>query len=352
LSYALPPVRGASGGSVCSRVRSSPLALLSKSAGIWLIPVFVLAAFGRARSLGDRRAGLRFLLWAGLLPLLFAAWWYLRNLVLYGDLFQMQAQIETYTHSMRRTPLSPVFFEVLFEDLWRTFFGFGTQLELLPRPWFYIYAAGLGVVLLGLWRLLRSRQLWQQQSAAMQSALPLALLGSLVMLALSVIGNLSVPSAQGRYLYPVLPALLTLVAGGLRAVAPEPGRRPIGAPVLLLFWLAMGVFGFYYAVLPRHAVQDARARGEGGVHQYIDCGSPAGSIPSPAAAPPCPTRASSAECSPGARCVPIQSPSSTSCPGRRALRCSFASSTSTRISRCLTAPRLRVASSTRVNPSG
>ncbi|PIE24583.1 MAG: hypothetical protein CSA62_01780 [Planctomycetota bacterium] len=251
------------------------LALLSKSAAIYLGPLLLLAAWQRARVLGDRGAALRFLLWSLLLPVLLASWWYLRNFWLYGDLFQMQAQVETFSHSIRRTPLTPLFFEVLIEDLFRTFFGFGTVDELLPRPFFLIYAAVGGMLLLGLVRLLRVQALWRRASPELRAALPLSLLGAAVMLVLAILGNLTIPSAQGRYLYPVIPAFAVITAAGIQGLIRPRSKPSRWLPyAAVLVWILSGVFAFRYSVLPRHFPERARAQGETGVYHYVDCGSP------------------------------------------------------------------------------
>ncbi len=247
------------------------LALLAKSAAVFLVPVLLGAAWARSLRLGRREAW-RFLAWACLPPLLLAAWWYARNTVLYGDPFQMRAQIETYTHSVRRSPWTAVFFEVFFEDTFRSFFGFWEREALLARPFFYLAAGALGAACAGLCLLLRRPARAEVDPEAVR-LLPLSLIGAAVLSALTLAGNLTVHSPQGRYLYPALPAFVQLAGlGWIPALRlRRDGRWPI---VLAAAWVLYGLFSFDAIYLDRHFVRRAHAFGGGGVLFYEDCGSP------------------------------------------------------------------------------
>lgn len=247
------------------------MALLSKSAAICLGPVAVFALLLRARSRG-RAETLRFTLAIALPVVVLAAWWYVRNLWLYGDAFQMHAQVETYTHSMRREPLSWVSFEAMLWDTFRTFFGFHTRLTLLPRPIFFVLAGFAGVAVCGLVLLLR-RSIRSDVQRGQVRAVLLSIVAVVVMTSLAIVGNMTIPSAQGRYLHPVLPAFLVLAGCGFRVAtrARGDGRWVYGA---VLLWSIGGLWLFGECVVAREAVLRSRAAGAGGVLFYEDCGSP------------------------------------------------------------------------------
>ena len=261
------------------------LALLSKAAAVFFVPVVLVAGLRIARREGvvssatedasttsglDWRRGLLFVGLFAAIPVVLAAWWYLRNLVLYGDLFQMRAQVEAYTHSMRREPLSSTFFESLLWDLFRTFFGFFDRSTLLPRPLILVWAGLCGAAAIGLLTLLR-RDLRGQASERERAVILPALVGFGVILTLTVVGNVTVPSAQGRYLYPALPGAMLLLGSGWRLALrrTHDGRGVYGA---LAIWILIGLWGLQWAIVRRDSVQRARRGGES-VLFYEDCGS-------------------------------------------------------------------------------
>lgn len=247
------------------------LALLTKSAAVFLLPVLGIAAIARARARGESGEAWRVLGWAAL-PAVVSSAWYVRNLVLYGDPFQMQAQIEAYAHSIRREPLTSTFFEAFFWDLFRTFFGFYDRQVLLPRPVYFALAGVCGVAVTGLCLLLR-RTTREEAEPVELGAIPLALAGSGVLLALVTLGNLTVPSAQGRYLYPALGGILVLAGIGLK-VGARLRRDSRWHVVAASAWVVFGLWAFHWSVLRHETAGRARAAGEGGVLFYEDCGTP------------------------------------------------------------------------------
>ena len=124
-------------------------------------------------------------------------------------------------------------------------------------------AAGLGLLTLARRGVTASQR---EQAVLLPSAV-----GFGTILALTVIGNMTVPSAQGRYLYPALPGALLLFGIGLRlALRRVHDGRGIYAGVAI--WIAIGVWGLQWSVVRREAVQRARA-GASSVLYYEDCGS-------------------------------------------------------------------------------
>ncbi len=247
------------------------LALLAKSAAVHLLPVLALASWMRGRRKGGGE-GFRFLLWALVVPLLLSSWWYLRNQILFGDPFQMRAQVETYTHSVRRSPWTLVFFEVFFEDTFRSFFGFWERESFLARPFYLLVAGWVGTAASGLLLLFRRAPRSEAPPTSL-AALPHSLCAFFVLFGLTLLGNLTVHSPQGRYLFPVLPALA--VAGGLGWTIALRLRRDSKLWLVLPFlWITYGLLSFDALFLDRYAPKRSHAYGSGEVLYYEDCGSP------------------------------------------------------------------------------
>lgn len=246
------------------------LALLTKAAAVCLVPVAGIATLLRLKS-GTSAQALRTALLLAVPSLLLAAWWYVYNFVEYGDFFQMHGVVETYTHAVRREPLTWVTFEAMFWDVFRTFFGFDVRERLLPRPLYFVFAALVGIAICGL-ALLGRRALRSEISRTQGAALVLGLPAILTMLALTILGNTSIPSAQGRYLYPVLPAILVCFGVGWRVAVRARGDSRV-VPLLAVAWAFAGIWLFGSCVVARVAVLRSHAASPG-VLFYEDCGSP------------------------------------------------------------------------------
>ncbi|HMQ22005.1 MAG TPA: glycosyltransferase family 39 protein, partial [Planctomycetota bacterium] len=246
------------------------LALWCKSGAIFLIPTTCVAALVRASALRSLRAGLTWLLWCALPPLVFGSYWYVRNLYLHGDPFHMHVLVETYTFAMRREPATAAFVEVTFWDIFRTFFGYWNRAILLPRPLILALAGACGAAALGVLLLLR-RSVRSELPREALNALAPSFVALATLLALTVMGNFVFPSAQGRYLYPALAGFAVLFGSGLRiALRLRGDSRLVYLGVAV--WIGIGYLGFDYAVLSKFYASRARAQGEGAVVFYEDCG--------------------------------------------------------------------------------
>lgn len=249
------------------------LALLSKSAAVCLVPGLLFALLRRSRAEGRSVLALRLGFWSLLPAVLLAGWWYVRNWISYGDPFQMQAQIETYTHSIQRAPQTRVFTEVFWEDTFRTFFGYWHQEILLPRPLFYLFAGFLGIASAGLIQLATPRVREAeteplQRRVALLAAFPLA-----TMVFLAWLGNHTVFSPQGRYLYPTLACFLVLVGLGLRLGLRLHRDNRLWYLAATLWWLFL-MWSLGSTILAHEAPVREVAEGQGQVLYYSDCGSP------------------------------------------------------------------------------
>ena|GEM_PF-2604558 len=249
------------------------LALLSKSAAVCLLPLpfLICLFFQRKKPLGFRIQGMALIFGP---PILLASWWYIRNYYLFGDPFQMIAQMETFSHSLRRSPVTPVFYEVFFEDLWRTFVGFDGRETLIPHPFYYLLAGLLGIAAAGGGLLVR-RSGREDVCHFQLRILVLGGVGFLAMLGLTFMGNLSFHSPQGRYLFPMLGGGMVLCGVGWRVALRLGTKDSFVSPLLGLAWGGLGILFFNYSFLPKFYPQKARIENMGGdVYFYEDCGTP------------------------------------------------------------------------------
>jgi len=191
------------------------LALLAKMTTSFLLPLGAVAAL----MLG--RPWWRGLLLAALLLLSAGAVvspWLLRNLLLYGDPLAIQMQIHTLGGPGRPLPthslLSPYFLCYLPKTLLLSFRGVFGHMD-LPGTlrgalvFYAVLTASVGAVLLRLAG--RDREDFPGQ----RRLVAWLILGLALAIGLIIHYNLTFPQAQGRYLFPTLPAVGTLGALGV-----------------------------------------------------------------------------------------------------------------------------------------
>ncbi len=212
------------------------LGLLSKSNSIALVPMVGLAIL--LIWWNERSQGAKALVGAGLLTFgvagLLAGWYYVRNLIVFGDPFGLSFVLAS--NPVRTDPLTLDVLGWLFRGLARSFWlgWIGIQFD----EWIYvgIYVLSLAALLgLGTWLVLRWRQIavpvrWALAILALHAALTLV---SLIRWTAIVRGT-----DQGRLVYPLLPTVMLILAGGLLIWLP-PKARPWGAGALAAAWLAL-----------------------------------------------------------------------------------------------------------------
>ena len=203
------------------------LASLTKTTGVLLLPVGLLATFLVASSWREKLVGL------GLGFLIPLPWW-LRNLSLYGDPFALRAFDQAFTGSAQKstllnviaatTPGVPV--ETSYWINWVAWWTFRSLVGVfgymdvwltdtgLPRGSNGLYFAWLALALTaGV-----GAMLWLRSSSKGASSRAIALVGGgfLLLVTLSFIRfNNTYFQAQGRYLLPALAPLCALLAGGV-----------------------------------------------------------------------------------------------------------------------------------------
>lgn len=151
-----------------------------------------------------------------------AGWWYVRNVLLYGDLTAVNINLETFG-GQPTLAAGLASWPTMLPYAWSTFWSRIGMGDLGLPEWLY-WALG-GVTLAGLgghWR----------RAYADGPRLPVMLLiltGLALLMALLVYITLSPTGANGRYTYPALPAYMTSLAAGLMRWVEGGGGRALGS---------------------------------------------------------------------------------------------------------------------------
>ncbi len=217
------------------------LAALAKvsGAGLVLMGAGVLVYVWLRRSYAERARRLVFDLVAfAAVVSLVVGWWYLRNLVLYGE--PTGTAMMTRIFGARETPLTGTALLTQLTEVWETFWiGFGWG-NIRANPWVY-NALGVGVVasgvelLLGLLRRRTRLGEWRPTIAG----LSVLAVWAVVVLAEMLLWMETTQAPHGRLLFPVLPALAPLVVLGAAEWFPRRlARFGAGVPAFLLAVLA------------------------------------------------------------------------------------------------------------------
>jgi hypothetical protein len=228
------------------------LSVLAKYGGLLLWP---LAALVMAW-LVWRRKSARWLLTAGLivfgLALALSGWWFVSNLLLYGDLSALNVHLEI----MGERRELPTGLDAVreFRGFRYSFWGlFGWFNVLAPEPFYWIMDAltvlGLvGLLIFGV-RSFRRLPRWTRQALGML----------IVWLGLVVIGVLRwttmTLASQGRLLYPALGGLALLLVVGWAELVPSRFRRPVGVAALAI-WLVWAALCPFLAIKPAYALPE------------------------------------------------------------------------------------------------
>ena len=214
------------------------LALLTKQSALLLGP---LVLWGGWRAAGGdwRRAGFVTLAW-GLVALLVAGWWLLRNLALYGDLFGLalfQSEFATQPFAWGDPVAWLGALGQLFGSLWARF----GWLSLRPPSWtLWAYAAICALAVFGWARAALARRGAERTEGERWAS---AWLGPLIAIAMALAWTLAfaltagLVAWQGRMLFPALGAIGLVLAGGIRWTV-DGGRWTVGVLCVGLLALA------------------------------------------------------------------------------------------------------------------
>jgi 4-amino-4-deoxy-L-arabinose transferase-like glycosyltransferase len=236
------------------------LGVLSKLTALVLVPGLVLMVvfrvyqtrFSQSRWRERLQRGARLAAGAAISALLVCGWWFVRNILAYGEPTGTAAS-NVFWH--RNLPLFN------WDDLaarndfmlssWRSFWGFfGWQTISMPPDYYdqagllsivFLIMSGIaGLIVIGRWVLKRHRM----PAHRWQSVLVMALVAAVQLVAFVQFSLNVALEAQGRYLFLLLLPAALLFTGGLHALAP--GRLlktvALSAPLLwLAFWNVVGL---------------------------------------------------------------------------------------------------------------
>jgi hypothetical protein len=232
--------RGASGRLAIACAVMIAAAFLSKASALFLPIPFVVAVVTETASWKQKRKWLSALLISGAL----AAPWLIRNQILYGDPLAKKAMYTAVGNLINEKSITSQYFVRVFpENLAASFigvFGWGTLLS--PRWVYHIYWLLGGLGILGfIYGLIRGK-------FGIRLASVLVLIPLLALLVVIEI-NLIFDQAQGRYMFPALPAMAVAVAIGFGNLPHWPGNLSRGLVVALG---ALNVYVLLRVVLPAY----------------------------------------------------------------------------------------------------
>lgn len=218
------------------------VAALSKLSGLFLAP---LAALGLTWLAWRRRSLRAWLLW-GVVTVaaaaLVAGWWYVRNLLLYGDPLGLEAMFAILPR--RAEPPTPTELLVRAQSVWRSYWAVFGWFNVVAAEWVYVFFSALALA--GLAGLLLAAPLAARRrppGVGVNPVLPWQLLLLVVWLAAMVAllwrwATMRYP--QGRLLFPAATALAVLLAWGLLSWLP---RRAQAAGAVVVAATLVGVAG-------------------------------------------------------------------------------------------------------------
>ncbi|NDJ55221.1 MAG: hypothetical protein GYB68_19285 [Chloroflexi bacterium] len=224
-------------------------ASLTKISGLTLMPIIGLVWLIVTLRNGDWalaiRTGLAFVgIW-----IVVAGWWYLRNIMLYDELFGINMMVAI---AGPRPPISLI--ELLRSEWYPSWVGywawFGGVNILPPTPMLAYFGLlqGAGLVGLIVWFV----QISRRGEAITWAPLGLLVLHFLITLASYVNWTSTTFASQGRLLFPAISSLSLLTALGLLAWMPEKRRREV-ALVLSAGLLAIAVATPFAVIRPAYA---------------------------------------------------------------------------------------------------
>lgn len=197
-----------------------------------------------------------------ILALIVSGWWYARNVYLYGEPTALEQMLDIWG-ARRLDTFGPSEFTGAVIYSWTTFWGrFGYGQIILPPAIYWFYAALTLIGVTGFsWRALSiyRQGKWRDVSGIW----PVFVATSLVFFAglfYYFFRNLS--GANGRYIFPAIPAIAALIVAGLSAF--RPSRTAVTALILVLLAVAMFSVGVFvpwtYAAPPLLTVEEAMER--------------------------------------------------------------------------------------------
>ncbi len=182
------------------------------------------------------------------IALVLAGWWYIRNVILYGEPTGFLRLTEIWGARNPQTGIALAGREL--RHAWTTFWGrFGYGQIPLPDGFYVALAALCGVGLLGLAVFLLPSRSHKPAALSTTQWRMIATLFVAVLINLAVLYTyitVSPAGAMGRFLFPGLPAFATLIAIGLLGLWPTGMQTPIAATITsgLATFSLIALFGY------------------------------------------------------------------------------------------------------------
>ncbi|MFN8474261.1 MAG: glycosyltransferase family 39 protein [Anaerolineae bacterium] len=207
--------------------------MLTKLTGMSLIPLFGLTLVLVAYTKRDaRRLVTSSVVLFGIAALV-AGWWYVRNLLLYGDLLGWGMYVSTYSFLARNGPYTwTIIQDEVLNQIARTSWGaFGYMHITLPSPiWgFFWIVSGIAALLTAVTLVVRRKEFLV--GGAWQKWLILALAVVLVFASVLRHNQVIAAGAHGRFLFTVVAPFALVVAFGLNAATLFRWPRTVAAVV-------------------------------------------------------------------------------------------------------------------------
>lgn len=177
-----------------------------------------------------------------------AGWWYLRNWLLFGDPLLLTVMFAGVPPQPAPAGVDELL--ALAPGVWRSTWAVFGWFNVLAAPWLYNFYTALSILAVMGWSVgWIGRRRWLRVNVRLALLALLALwLGVMVA---AVARWAQVSYAQGRLLFPALPALTTLLAGGLVLLTPLRWQR-VGAWTLALLLAGIAAAAPYVWILPAY----------------------------------------------------------------------------------------------------
>lgn len=215
------------------------LGLIVKSYALVLVPIPVMVAFHLGRE--SPREAIQAIVIVAVLVLSISGWWFVRNTRLYGDPLAVEAQLNHIgiilpDSLVQRSVTDLVFRGVFLQHVRESFWHRGGWGQIRPPQALYLgldlltLIAGTGLVV-GIAR----RRLYSVDPDRRRLG---AVLGVCVLLQFAgiVLYNLRIQQFQGRWLFPVMPAIAFFLVSGIASLVPGRWSKAVAVltPTLLL----------------------------------------------------------------------------------------------------------------------
>ncbi len=222
-------------------------ALLTTTSAVLFVPVILAAVL--ASGAGPKKASICLALIFAI-AVVVAGGWYLRNEFLWHDPFLLKLHREVFGKPfLRESNMSTIEFINLLRLLHRSFWGvFGSMNVPLPTLIYWMLECFTGLCVVGFLRAMRK---WRERFSPRQLGVILVFLLAVVLFFCSIVQyNFTFISAQGRYLFIVLPAVGILGAVGLTEGI---GLKPVFvAAAVFVGLLALDFAALVFSVWPAY----------------------------------------------------------------------------------------------------